>query len=415
MRIVSRIGATVLTIAALTNAQAASLFSITVDVAGQVNSASFSSIEEMFDALSSSGLRNINTGYTGTQAATVSINLRGLPVIISYPTANSTVLIFQVPSLGISQTFQGTSRDMSQDQLEDFLKKNGSDILSRIGREQARVSPVDPVAGNPGSLMTQLVMQNFHAGFTDFATNIAGERTEQAAGATGAIERVNNLFGLGLRYSQYRQDGLTSRTVTVPLSYTFRNDLDPRRQTSFSLPITLSDVEGAKSYHVGLGFSHRFPVSDDWALMPAATLAAAGSRDMGSLAAVGSASLTSSYLFRVGGMDLAMGNMVGYYTTIKVASGDYSYNPDIKNTVLRNGLILSHPVSTGGGTFTMEYSFTDTYFAGDELYIKRFDEIGISIGTNKSARSSRSYMRGGASYLHSSKSKGFSAYFNYYF
>lgn len=400
------LGAAAALVGAISHAHAAALFSITVDVSGRVATAEFKTFEAMLDSLRTSELSFINPGYSGTQAASISINIRGLPVIATYPAAGSTLLTFRVPSLGISETFQGATRDLSQDMLEDFLKKNGNDILSRMGREFAKVSPVDPVAGNPASLMSQLVMMNYDAAFTDHATNIKPEAP------AGTATRTSNLVGIAPRFGQYRQDGLTTQSLTVPLSYTFRNDLDPRRQVSFNLPVTFSDTEGAKSYHVGLGVSYRFPVSDDWALMPAITMAVAGSRDLGSLAAVGSAAITSSYLFRIGTFDLALGNMVGYYSTLKVASGDYSYNPKIKNTVFRNGLMLSHPAGEG---MSVEYTLADTYFSGDALYVKHYDEFGISLGTNKSARSARSYMRGGATYLHSNKSKGFNAYFNYYF
>jgi hypothetical protein len=412
----SKLCAILFTAGTLGIAHGASLFSVVVDISGQVRSAEFSTFEEAIDVLTTSGLRSLNPGYTGVEAATITINLRGLPVIAQYPTAGSTRLVFRVPSLNINETFQGATRDASEEMLEDFLKKNGNDILSRMGKEFAKVSPVDPIAGNPNSLMSQLVMQDFNTGFTDFATNIGGAPpagTAPAAPVAGAAP--GNLIGIGGRFGQYRQDGLTSRSFTLPLSYTFRNDLDPRRQTSFNLPITFVDTEGAKSVNIGLGASYRFPMSDAWALQPAVSISAAGSKDLGSLAAVASVSITSSYVIPMSGFDLAIGNMVGYYTTLKVSSGDYSYDPEIKNTVLRNGVLLSQPVTFGGERLALEYSIVDTHFTGSELYIKHFDEFGISLGTNKSARSARSYMRGGVNYLHSSKSKGVNAYFNYYF
>ena len=39
----------------------------------------------------------------------------------------------------------------------------------------------------------------------------------------------------------------------------------------------------------------------------------------------------------------------------------------------------------------------------------------VTLGTNKSAQSSRSYMRAGATYLFSPQSKGFSLNFGYWF
>ena len=405
----SRLCAMLVAAGIISGAQAASLFSVIVNVGGQTTTASFTSFEHAVDVLSTSGLRSLVPSYTGVEAATITLNLRGLTAVASYTTANSTRLVFTVSSLGITEAFQGATRDASEQQLEDFLKKNGNDILSRMGKEFARVSPVDPIAGNPNSLMSQLVAQDFNTSFTDVSNIAAPPRT---SGAAGQVERVGNFFGIGPRYSQYRQDGLTSKAFSLPLSYTFRNDLDPRIQTSFSIPITLTDTEGAKGYSVGLSGAYRFPINDNWALRPAVSLAAAGSIDLGSAAAVASVSVTSTYLIPMGATELGIGNMVGYYSTLKVSSGDYSYNPKISNTVFRNGILFSHAV---GDSSSMEWTLVDTYFSGSELYIKHYDEVGVSIGTNRSARSARAYFRCGANYLTSSKSKGFNVYLNYYF
>jgi hypothetical protein len=245
-------------------------------------------------------------------------------------------------------------------------------------------------------------MQDFNSGFTGLATNIKG-------GESG------NLIGVGFGLGQYRQAGITSRSYTLPLSYTFRNDLDPRRQISFRMPITLTDADGSKGYYVGLGGSYRFPVSDNWSLMPTVNYALAGSQDLGALAAIASVSLTSSYIIGFDTFDLAIGNMAGYYKAVKAKSGDYAYDPGISNTVLRNGVMLSHPINIGGSTMSLEYSLVDTNFFGDDLYVNHFDEIGISLGTNKRATSARSYFRSGVSYLHSSKSKGFNVTLGYWF
>jgi len=384
----------------------AGVFSVTTDVSGTHTSASFTSVEDAFDSLSNNGFSNINPAYTGTEAATVSLDYRGLAMSAAYPAANSTQLVLNIPKLGVTQTFQGATRDESQQLLKDYFKKNGNNILGQMSKELAASSPVDPVAGNPNSLMSQLVAQDFSNAFSDQVTNIKGNDGSSS---------TNNLVGIGVRASQYRQAGQTSRAYTLPLSYTFRNDLDPRRQLTFNLPITVIDSEGSKSYSFAIGGAYRFPVNDNWALAPAINLAVVGSSDLGALASVTSASLTSTYLIHRDNFDVAIGNMLGYYTTLKVKSGDYSYDPGISNTAFRNGVMFSQPISLGGRTMSIEYSLTDTQFFGDTLYIEHYDEIGISLGTNKRKGSSRSYFRSGVNYLHSSKSKGVSLNLGYWF
>ena len=380
----------------------AGVFGIDTNVSGVQTSTSFSSVEDVFAALTNAKFSSINPAYTGVQAAQVNIDYRGLPIITTYPTAGSPLLVLNIPSLGITQTFNGGTRDASQDLLKEYFKRNIDNILGRLSKDLAKNSPVDPIAGNPNSLMSQLVMQDFNSGFTGFATNIKGGESA-------------NLIGVGFGLGQFRQGGITSRSYTLPLSYTFRNDLDPRRQIAFRLPITLTDSDGSKGYYVGLGGSYRFPVNDHWALMPAVNYALAGSPDLGSLAGIASASLTSSYIIAFDTFDLAIGNMVGYYKAMKAKSGNYGYDPGISNTVLRDGVMFSHPVTIGGSTMSIEYSLIDTHFFGDALYVDHFDEIGISLGTNKRATSARTYFRSGASFLFSPKSKGFNLTLGYWF
>jgi hypothetical protein len=128
-----------------------------------------------------------------------------------------------------------------------------------------------------------------------------------------------------------------------------------------------------------------------------------------------SGSLTSSFLVRMKNFDVILGNMAGHYTTVPTISGNFIYNPGIANTVVRNGLMLSHPVSLVGRTMSLEYSVIDTHLFGDKLYINHFNEIGVSIGTNRSAGSVRDHLRARLNGLFSSKSSGFSVTFGYWF
>lgn len=405
MKLSLKLSLAIAVLSSITTAQAG-VFSVVTDVSGTQTSASFSSVEDAFNSLSGSGFSNVNPAYTGVEAASVAIDYRGLAMSAVYPAANSTQLVLSIPVLGVTQSFQGATRDESQQMLKDYFKKNGNNILGQMSKELAATSPVDPVAGNPNSLMSQLVALDFS---NAFSSQVSALKDSNGSGNS------NNLIGIGVQASQYRQAGQTSKAFTLPLSYTFRNDLDPRRQLTFNLPITMIDAEGSKSYNLAIGGAYRFPVNDNWALAPAVNLAIVGSSDLGALASVTSVSLTSTYLFRLDHFDVAIGNMAGYYATSKVKSGDYSYDPGIKNTALRNGVMLSQPVSIGGRTMSVEYSLTDTHFFGDTLYIEHYDEIGISLGTNKRKGSSRSYFRSGLSYLYSSKSKGGSLNFGYWF
>ena len=391
---------------------AADLFTVTATVNTTTQSFGFSNVSDAIDKMQVAGLQNSNLNYTPTSAASIALDFRGLPMTVSYA-ADSAKMTFNVSSIGMQPvTFEGkgttaaAARDNANEQFKDFLKKNGGDVVNRIMKKLAEVSPVDPIAGNPNSLQSQMVTTDFDRNFTSHASNI---KAAQPGSAT------SNLIGVGLRFGSYDINGKKSDSYTIPLSYTNRSDLDPRRQLTISAPLTYTAVEGGKVYSFNPGISYRIPMNDEWALTPAIGYGLTGSVELGSLGQMVSGSLTSSYVINRDGYDIAIGNMVGFYQSLKAQAGDYSYDPGIKNTIFRNGVMLSRPASLFGKGMSVEYSLIDTRFTGDALYTNGYDEIGVTLGTNKGANSARSYLRAGVSYLTSSQAKGFTANLGYWF
>jgi hypothetical protein len=336
--------------------------------------------------------------------------------------ANSTAVRFQIPSLGYDKTFDGGTRDSSVDRLEDDLQ-NG-DILGKVMKAQAEASPASPITG-VGGLIPNVVSTEFNQNFTDVATTIAAPpaQAQQAQQATqgAAAGTTPNLVGAALQYGSFNSTDATGfknkvEVVTLPLSYTFRNNIDPRRQLSLSLPLTQVDVNGAKVYSGGLGMAYRFPVNDNWTLVPSGRVSAVGSIDLATVSGVYTVGLTSVYIWDLGRFSLSLGNMVSYNSTLKFQAGDYAFDPKINNTSLRNGLMLSQPITMGGRRLSVEYSVVDTrYVGGVRPFVKEFQELGITIGTNKNAFSARSYLRGGLTFTTGKGTDGFAANIGYWF
>jgi hypothetical protein len=271
---------------------------------------------------------------------------------------------------------------------------------------QAAHSPISPIAG-VGGLLQNSVAADFNQTFADSATQMGNSGTDDA--------KSDNLIGIGLSASSIITGGQRVSEATLPFSYTIRNDIDPRRQLLFALPLTEVDANGAKSYQGGLGAAYRFPLSDHWSLTPGAKVSLVGSPDMATDAAMVSVSLMSVYVWPLSGFDLAMGNMLGYDRTLNLTLGGYDSDPDIGNTVLRNGLMLSQPVTIDGRKLAVQYSLIDTHYFGTQLYVEDTQELGISVGTNRRASSARSYLRGGLTILHGKDTKGVNAIIGYWF
>jgi hypothetical protein len=373
-------------------------------------------------ALQTNGYKTLDAFIAGLQEAATrltfnfDLSLRGIAAQLG--TDGPTVLQLYIPSLGISQFFSAQTADETFAQLKAFLTRGS--LAGAIQRESARVSPFDPVAGNPTSLMARAVAFDFFNAFYPFASNLTEESAliAQAGGALpqGAVRGpFRPLPGLGAYYGNFHDQGLTTQSLTVPLSLTLRSDLDPRRQFSLSLPLTVLDIEGARAWQGTLNAALRLPLARDWALTGSIGYSQVRATDLGTAGQLGSVSLTSAYLFRTGFGNLALGNLIGYYKTISGTLGGISTDSGIANTVFRNGLLWSERAGWLSNALTIEYSLVNTHYTGTALYVRNYTEVGVSLGSNKRADSVRSYVQGGLTYLFSSKTKGLTANFGYWF
>lgn len=355
---------------------------------------SWDSIETAIDALGDDQLKALLPGYTGVEAVNLSLNLRGEMAYLAFPSATSTTLVFSLPSLGITQSFTGGTRAESQQLWEDYMKNNTA-LLEGLMRQLVKTSPIDPIAGNPNSLMTRAVQQDYEV----MLRNVA------ASGTGGGASQ--NRLGSGLTYSSMTSAGVKSRSVTLPLSYA-RTFGDPNHEFSIHMPVTLTKVGSAKVYETNLSSYYRHPLTPSWVLGGQLGLRATGSQDLGSLAVLGGSSAMSSYTWGES-WQLTMGNLVGRNQTLTVKSGGDAYNPRIGNNVYRNGFLLSTPGAGDAlGVLTnWEFFWVDTRFAGTELYNRWQEEVGMTYGTRRLANAREADLRGGFTYVKAEKAHGF--------
>jgi len=342
------------------------IFNVSVCVDGDVKGVASNQIQDVLDAVDNASLDQLFPSYQdNVSAAELQVDLRGLPLTLSYA-EDSSQLVFQVPSLNIDLTFDGGNRDASQQLFEDYIKQNGDDIL----RELLRVSALDPLAGNPTSVQSAMVATAFNAGVDPTYDTLS----------------PGSSFGLGARFGSYSLGQFTQNVYTLPISYayTFSN----YDKLIVNLPITYMEVDGASSYQLNFGLAYKKNINRIWALTPSLGYGLTGSDDLGSLGHIVSVALTSDLmLYESPKFQLSMGNMVGYYLTLPVRLGDYSVDYELRNTITRNGLLLSVPWQKRiwGRDFSLDFYITDTRFFGDALYSDNYQEIGISFGPMRSA------------------------------
>ncbi len=400
-----------LSLMVFTSLYSGSIFSI--DVKNETTSDTFtqttSDLENLIDTLNRDELSS-SFNYAETDQITASLDFRGLPLGLKF-SENSTILELSIPSLDIRETFDGQNREASIRLLEDWFKNNKNNV-ERIMHELVRVSPVDPIAGNPNSLMATNVSDDFMNGFQKVATQQKGMRSK-------------DFILIAPSFKSLDIDGKKSDSFTLPIGYSFDMGDNPKEKLSFSMPLSYVRVEDAKSYNVGLGVAYSLPVMNSWILTPAVKYSLVGSKNLGTLAQMASGSLTSSYTFDLGERHFfSVGNMVGHYSTVKYFDAEYAFNPHIANTVFRNAIMYSIPSDKIYKDTSIDFFLIDTKYTGTELFLESYDEIGLSFGFNKdimnltAKEDNYEYeeeLKLGISYLTSAKADGFEINFGYSF
>lgn len=361
-------------------ASAKQLFHISVNVTapniGQ-GAASASTITDLVHKLSDQNLSSITSSYTNNSAANAILNIRGLSAFASFP-ANSTALHFSVPQAGVNVTFAGATRNDSEQQLLDFLIKNGGDLATKVLQALVAESPVDPVAGNPGSLQNSMALESFSIG-TGIGINSPPSSVE---GRRAALVRQPNLVQVGGDVGVFDSGGYQSTAATLPIRYTipFSN---PRWAITIDAPITYVNTQGDSSYYGSFGVSLRAPVLRHWYISPSVRVGAAGSLDLGAAAFEYAAGLSSRYDIYLRDLIITIGNGVSFVHTTDLSVGNVHVNYDLSNQLWNNGLqvVGSLPLQLFGDPTSWQAFIVDTYVTGSKVYVDHYDQIGFTVGT----------------------------------
>jgi len=347
----------------LSAAQAREAFTAVLSANGESRTYSYKSIEDAIDSVSGTSLKTLLPSYRDNAPATASFNLRGLAATIEYPTAESAIVL-KVPSAGIERTFTGATRDEAQDAVTDYFKGAGGTEVTKVLQAAVRETPIDPVAGNPDSLMSLM-------GAADFAQGT------DALGHSGGVGSPN-LLGFSVEAGRgMASGGYDQNRVSGTLSYRL-NFESSDAAVLFDLPVNWVRSGESDSLSGSLGIGVRLPVTDWWSITPAVRAGVAGSVDLGAAAAVYSGSVTSDIRWNWGGWHFGLGNMAGVYRATGVSVGEYDIDYDLTNVILRNGISVSRDLTEGPTLLRVNAAFIDSRYLGDKLYVKGFDEVSLS-------------------------------------
>ena len=355
-------------------AHARDLFETYISIGGgAAGGAGTNKLRNVPDLFSASALTGIEPGYDATQAVSAALDIRGLRGFVDF-NALSSELRFQVPGAGIDVTFDPGDRNQALADFESWLEGEfgsataADSAATRLMQALVAESPVDPVAGNPGSLEARM----FDA---DFRMATAG-----AIGAIGDGGIVPSIASLELGGGYANAGGYSQSSIDVPMR--FRFGLGEIVALAVDVPLAATSTQGAWTLlgSGGLGL-HVTPVSG-WTLTPAIRVGGVGSVDLGGLAAMYSGTLTSHVRVPWGPFVLGIANMGGIASTIDgIEIAGYSLTYDLTNWNLRNGIygeMLLGSEMMGSG-FAVRVQFNDARFFGDELWLDAYQELGAAV------------------------------------
>jgi len=379
-RILILLSMAVLLVLAPLNASARKLFVADIEVDDDVDFQGTDSLFKVVDFFDNTSLHEFFPDYTSNSAVFAKIDLRGVGLTVEYP-QNSSVLIVRVPSRNFEVSFEGANRNESQEQFEDWLKGNFVSLTAPSGKLTRHLhivvalSPVEPVAGNPNSLLTRMFLSDFDAGITgpfiSSRQRVPGNR---------------NFLTLGGEFGFFNAGPFDGQVMNFPINYKWNFKGWPKLSWIFDLPITLTRTETAWSYMGSFGTGFQFRPYRWWALTPMGRIGGVGSFDVGALAVLVTGSLTNYFQVNIGSTNLGFGTMAGISTTIDgIKVGGYNLSYELTNYVLRNGGNLTQPLDFNvlGNQAAFKLFLNHTKFWGNELYLNSFFDMGLAFVTLK--------------------------------
>jgi len=341
---------------------------ITVDTVSATVSAP--NLVDLKRDLSSKSIEELIPLYTPALPVSLDFNLRGILALASFP-ANSTTLIVQIPQAGITQTFTGATRDDSITLFKDYLRDGGT--KHKLLKAYAKFSPIDPIAGNPNSLMAKMAQADY------LISNLA---PASGCDSCWSAQPIVHQFQAGSDIGRAFSKGFDTTTVTIPLRYSY----SPNLNWAFILdaPLTYNRNGGASSLFGSMGFGLRLPITHEWSVTPVLRGGGGGSADLCTGGAFLSTGLTSIYNYKICEYVASMTNYAGYFTSTNFWISGVNCNYHLHNYIFKNG--LSFTSCKGFTVCNRPVNFKiwaeDSRFTREDLFMHYYDEVGISLIAN---------------------------------
>ena len=156
-----------------------------------------------------------------------------------------------------------------------------------------------------------------------------------------------------------------------------------RVRLEFSLPLNFTQIEGSDEYRVGAQLGVAVLVVKRtrtqpwlWQVTPSVGAVVAGSADLVAGGVLASGGVTSYTSYRPNEWEFSMGNHISIHEGVKVSVGDYTFDPDVSQQIVKNGLKAGRSL---GKRWYAEVYVVDTEFL-KEAFVSRYTTVGAGVG-----------------------------------
>ena len=280
----------------------------------------------------------------------------------------------RIPSIGFDRTFA------DEDEAEEFLRQDGADTLAEFIGVVNRETLVGVTDGNPAALTATLAddaYRTFGGYRNPFGVDLQGAGGSRLYAAAVAIDTD---VGGGVLYEA---------AVGGGVKFTDRVGL------ALSVPGTYREIEGSETYSVGaqLGLPVRLTpeTTDDqpllWQVTPYALAAVGGSQDQLAGGVILGGGVVNLVGLRAAGLTFHSSQQVAAYGGTPVEFGDYRFETEVDQTILRLGGHVTYGGEADSYYLTGGVIYTD--FLDDaavDSYVSPVAAVGFRLGATNLLR-----------------------------
>jgi putative lipoic acid-binding regulatory protein len=314
--------------------------------------------------------------FLAGQNINASMSWGGVPNAIRFTeNAAQTVATLTFPTTGFTTTFVGTSASDLQQQVHDFIQKDGEQAYAQFLKTMNQLSPVATLDGNPQS-STALIATDV---FNRFGIENQ-QPTQYRSYSDGAY------IGVSADGGSTRADGLDGSWAGFSLDTGAR--FGSHVALSFGTTLAYRNTENSQAYTVAEEVALPVTIINNrdngisWQVAPWAFAGLSASYDQAAGGILVGGGGTSSLALHLNGLTVTLGDQISYTGNVAVNVDGYSFDTDIDQWILKDGLDASYQFP--GTPFFVEGGIAYSNFL-DRAAVPNYwtPTLGVGIATGR--------------------------------